>query len=217
MTAYRSANNRQHEWDLIGCSVTNRLLTIGELGFIAYAPWTTIDLTNSNPNHARVFDLFRVDRKTNYHGLFNPNSRDTNALSLAFMNMPIDTYPNDPSPNYVDDTARARVIAENIIENGPYTNLSELASKDGVWKDIFAADEFKTVCINKPTREALIRNSFSLFNVRQNVFEILLAAEVAGIDGRFPLRPMRARAVAIVWRDPYTGAMFVRSIRHMQD
>ena len=200
------------DWDGIGCSTTNRLLTLGELGFIAYAPWQTINLTNSN--HAKVFDVFRLDQQTNYHGLFNPNSSNRDALASAFANMPVDYYAGQPvAAGKRLDLVKARLIADNIIANGPYnTNMSDLA-KRVMWTN----SAFSSICTDKPTREALIRNSFGLFNVRQNVFEILLAAEAAGVDGRFALRPVRSRAVAIVWRDPYTGRMFLRSIKYLRD
>lgn len=201
------------DWDGIGCSTTNRLLTLGELGFIAYAPWQTINLTNSA--HAKVFDVFRLDQQTHYHGLFNPNSMNRDALASAFANMPVDYYANEPSTWRVLPEG-SELIAESIITNGPYTNISDLAKRE-IWEPIFSDPAFLSRCTDKPTREALIRNSFGLFNVRQNVFEILLAAEAAGIDGRFAMRPARARAVAIVWRDPYTGRMFLRSIKYLRD
>ena len=66
-------------------------------------------------------------------------------------------------------------------------------------------------------REAYFRNSLGLFNLRQNMFTIIVEAQVAYAEGNVPLRPAYQRLVAVVWRDPYTGEMFVRHIKWLGD
>lgn len=204
---------------------------VGELGYLLYStnqPWKTLCLYSQE--HARVFNHFTTMQSpsgspvvTNRAaGFFNPNSMNAEALAYAFVKMPVDQYPLQPGATLLS-LANAGWIATNLIKFSQlppplvraFTNLSDVVTNMAAnWSTI--ANDIPA-CVDEPTREALVRNSMGLFNVRQNVFEILLAAEIAGVDGRFPLRPMRARAVAIVWRDPYTGGMFVRSVRILQD
>ena len=65
-------------------------------------------------------------------------------------------------------------------------------------------------------KESIFRNTCGLLNVRQNLFTIIIEAHVAS-GGNIPRAPVRQRAVALVWRDPYTGEMFVRSIKWLRD
>ena len=70
----------------------------------------------------------------------------------------------------------------------------------------------------RQSREALLGKVANLLTVRQNIFTIVLAAELAGQEsGRIPRMPVRQRAVAIVWRDPYLNQFFVRSFRYLGD
>ncbi len=52
-------------------------------------------------------------------------------------------------------------------------------------------------------RESIVANSYRLLSPRQNLFTILIAAQVTGSSGGVLAEQ---RAVAVVWRDPYPDA-----------
>jgi len=102
----------------------------------------------------------------------------------------------------------ARTFATEIFAGGICTNLSDIGLHLGMGSFPGATTELE--------REAYFRNSINLLNVRQNLFTIIIEAQVAS-GGNIPRNPVRQRAVALVWRDPYTGEMFVRSIKWLRD
>ena len=105
-------------------------------------------------------------------------------------------------------------VADFIIQNGPYTNLSDLCRLD--WDTPFAAPAFAGVVTNELQREAFIRNTAGLFNTRGQVYTVLIEAHVAS-SGNIPKKPSRQRAVAVVWRDAWTGEMIVRYLKWLPD
>ena len=199
--------------------VANRnLCTVGELGYLAYAPWKTVKLygTNLNP----VLDHFAMgtndaDPYVSHarRGLVNPNSRQEEALSAVFANMPVDDYPGGPSNLFTMDTARglyARLTNSPAFAQG-ITNLSDIGRVLTNFTPIGSV-----TFNNELQKESIFRNPIGLLSVRQNLFTIIIEAQVAS-GGNIPSHPVRQRAVALVWRDPYTGEMFVRSIKWLKD
>lgn len=135
----------------------------------------------------------------------NPNAA-VDATAVVFAGMPVDEYPGQGGGEL--SMPEARDFVAKLYAGGPFTNLSDIgrALTSG---DFLSAD-------NELKREAYFRNSVNLINLRQNVFTIIIEAQAAS-GGNIPRNPARQRAVAIVWRDPYTGEMFVRHIKWLSD
>jgi len=195
--------------------VANRpLKSVAEVGYLVYStnkPWHTVKLYGTNLH--RVLDVFAIDNNlTNDHvvvtnrGLVNPNSRQDDALAAVFAEMPVDQYPGGPFTNLT--MPQAHTFAANIIAGGPFTNLSDVGRKLTEGSFPVGATELE--------KESIFRNAVGLLNLRQNLFTIIIEAHVAS-SGNIPHNPVRQRAVALVWRDPYTGEMFVRSIKWLKD
>ena len=188
------------------------LRSVGELGYLVYAPWRTVKLYG--PNLHRVLDVFGLSTNTGdvlmtntvYRGRVNCNSNSVlDSTAVVFAGMPVDQYPGGPS-NSVLSMPNAQIFASEIFGGGICTNLSDMGRNLAVFPG--ANTELE--------KEAYFRNAINLLNVRQNLFTIIIEAQVAS-SGNIPRNPVRQRAVALVWRDPYTGEMFVRSIKWLRD
>jgi len=196
------------------------LLSVAELGYLVYTnmPWRTVKLYG--PDCHRVLDVFAIGTNASYiyvtntiwRGRVNPNTTNNDALVAAFYNIPVNNSTNDASPDTLllpDTIAIAEHIQANAQTYGFYTNLSDL----GRW---FNPVKFPSYADNELKKEAIFRNTCGLLSVRQNLFTIIIEAQVAS-GGNIPRNPVKQRAVALVWRDPYTGEMFVRSIKWLRD
>ncbi len=196
-----------------GMYVANRpLLSVGELGCLAYDVWRTVKLYGPGCNQVlNVFGMGTNDTVAPVthprRGLVNPNSNETNVLNVVFADMPLDEYPGqDPCHRLTPDEIGP--ITAQIKGHG-YTNLSDIG------RNVTA---FPSTANNELQKEAFFRNTCGLLSARQNLFTIIIEAQVAsGWGGVIAQNPARQRAVALVWRDPYTGEMFVRSIKWLED
>lgn len=196
------------------------LQSAAELGYLAYAPWRTIKLYG--PDLHRVLDVFKVDTNmpdsiyatsTNC-GLVNFNINvAVDALAACFVDMPLDQYPGDPDATLLD-MEKARLVARKMMDNTvtkvSYTNLADLGRglTDSDFEQFGADNELK--------KEAFFRNTIGLFNLRQSLFMIIIEAQAASA-GHIPRNAARQRAVALVWRDPYTGEFIKRSFQWLND
>ncbi|MBU4199024.1 MAG: hypothetical protein KJ919_03755 [Verrucomicrobia bacterium] len=198
------------------------LRTVGELGYLAYAPWKTVKLYG--PNLRKVLDVFAIGTNAadSYvtharRGLVNPNSLEPEALPAVFADMPVDEYPGGPSIRLSTITL-AREIADRVYDSFlQYTNTFTNLSDFGRALTNFAALGGGAIALdNELKRESLFRNACDLMSPRQNLFTIIIDAQVAS-GGSIPRNTARQRAVAIVWRDPYTGEFFVRSFQWLED
>ncbi len=204
------------------------LRSVAELGYLAYSsnePWHTIKLYGTNLH--RVLDVFAIGTNvTDTHvthtrrGLVNPSSRETNALAAVFANMPVDEYPGGPSNRlsqftWAQDVAKRVYDSDYLRNTNTFTNLSAIGYALTNFNDLgvgAGAVKFDT----ELKRESLFRNACGLLSVRQNLFTIIIEAQVAS-GGILPRNAARQRAVAIVWRDPYTGEFVVRSFQWLED
>jgi len=194
--------------------VANRqLLSVAELGYLAFEPWRTIKLYG--PNLCRVLDVFAIATNTSCwfatnqwnHGQINPNTKSFDVMKAWFQGMSVDKYPGQTVGASTLDLLAAQQVAQKIVDHaGSYKNLSDLGRVLTTFP----------VGTSELEKEAYFRNTCGLFNVHQNVFTILIEAKVAS-GGNIPRNPVRQRAVALVWRDPYTGEMFVRQIKWLKD
>ena len=192
------------------------LQSVAELGYLVYssnAPWHTVKLYGTNLH--RVLDVFAIGPNTTdpyvtntvWRGRVNPNTRVREVLSVVFSNMPVDEYPGQAAAATLSATEISNIVVN--IQANTYTNLSDVGRN-------FNIAAFPATATNELQKEAIFRNTCGLLSVRQNLFAIIIEAHVAS-GGNIPSNPVRQRAVALVWRDPYTGEMFVRSIKWLRD
>lgn len=190
-----------------------QLRSVAELGYLVYtnASWKTVKLYG--PTCHRVLDVFGLSTNTNdvfmtnivYRGLVNCNTNvATNVTAVVFAGMPVDQYPGEGSGSSLS-LEQACSVAASIFNGGTYTNLSDLGRN--------ITFPLGTTELQK---ESYFRNAFNLLNLRQNMFTIIIEAQAAS-GGNIPRNPAKQRAVAIVWRDPYTGEMFVRHLKWLGD
>ena len=185
-------------------------------------PWCSIRLFGENLHPVLDYfsaatnaDLAHPSPTNKFYGLVNPNTTQRDVLACVFDNVPIMDCPGGAVLGNLSSTD-ALLLADRIIAEGPYTNLSEIgkADWDGFFTSCSAAAQLNTAL----KRATFLHNIAGLLNLRQNVFTIILGAELAGQDSdRFPRRPVRQRAVAVVWRDPYLNKFFVRSFKYLPD
>ena len=215
--AFNSYSYMTNEWsdDVTKFYVKNAPLeTVGELGLLCYdtnRPWTTIRLEGADINDVtrRVVDRFTVTPNRPPKGYINPNTLSSNALSAVFYNTPVEAVPGNLNTNV--SLQNAIDLADVIIQNGPYMNLSDICTNS------FAS--LTDIATNSYERESIIRNSLGLFSIRQNLFTIILAAQ--SLDSKTNVLAEQ-RAVALVWRDPYPDSqnhhdMFVRFFKWLDE
>ena len=211
--------------------------TVAELGYLPYAPWKSIRLYDykefgvsfADGPH-RVYEHFYVDRPLkSKRGYVNLLTDEPQVLACVWLDMPVDDYIGDNSPQYnVGDTGAGAVALEAVKArklNAPTSTLSDMADALGKafsMNQAPAASEFQ--------REAYFRNAEHLFRLRQNIFTILVLAEAGAEDPNGDFVPMaQAKAVAVVWRDPAlpqsgdpfnrpdSEGVFVRSFKWLDD
>lgn len=207
--------NSDGDVDSVMYVANNRLHSVAELSYLVYtnAPWKTVKLYG--PNRHRVLDVFGLSTNTSdvlmtnmvFRGLVNCNSNSVlDATAVVFAGMPVDQYPGEVSalPSLTMD--QGRLVAASIFNGGTYcTNLSDLGRNITF-----------PVGTTELQKDSYFRNAFNLLNLRQNMFTIIIEAQAAS-GGNIPRNPAKQRAVAIVWRDPYTGEMFVRHLKWLGD
>lgn len=226
-------------WDAnLDCDQTPEMYTrcgapldsVGELGYLVYAPWRTVKLYGADESQILDFFILDADGTTNFlssefirHGLVNINSTNQDILASVFNNLPLDAYPGEKRgekiipqnvslDNLGDVIIRPRKAGE-AAEYG-FTNLSDVWRCPD-WKKFFE-DNPTVAATNKFQREALVRNSIGLLTTRDQVYTIIIEAHLAS-SGNIPRRPSRQRAVAVVWRDAWTGDMLVRYFKWLPD
>ncbi|MBI3987055.1 MAG: hypothetical protein HY343_09055 [Lentisphaerae bacterium] len=192
--------------DVVTFVANTNLQVVGELGYLAYDKGRTVRLCGPNPH--RVVDTFTVRTNAFMRGLVNPNTRQTNVIASVFNGMPKDQYPGGPS-NLVTWLVAQQIEtffmqtntwASTNAGSNAFLNVSDIGKVD-----YFSADD-------DLTRESFVRNASGLFSPGQNLFTILVEAQ-ASPGGMFNVLPPRQRAIALVWRDPYTGEFVIRSLK----
>ena len=226
--------------------------TPAELGFISTgkAEWETIDLCT--PEGADMLaglvsdtNLFYTGTKgapawnTNVfytNGTININTRSTNVLASAFVDLASHEVPNVDSGLIAAQPlteALAGTIAKaitNVTAAGTFGTAFQAGTD---WARIPAMQQggLLSADLNNNQREALIRNTWGLFNPDNSLFTVILIAQTIkeGPDGvglwnaNEDIITGERRAVALVWRDPFkTGSnlhheMIVRMFRHLND
>jgi Tfp pilus assembly protein PilX len=198
------------------------LETVGELGFLLYddsKPWTSIRLiggSSYDTSTIQILNAFTVNPSAPEKGYVNLNSTNPVAVAAALVNAPLERYPGELNAPRFNNEVEALTVARELINSGPFTNLSDLA-----FVDESALEAASALLRDGIDAEALIRNSTGLFRTRQNLFTIFVAAQTlaAATDEVTAER----RAVAVVWRDPYAAApggrheMYVRYFKWLDN
>ena len=168
------------------------LQSLTELNHLIYSarPWTTMGTFTRD--YDSVFELRWFDSGRGY---VNPNTTNREVLAATFY----DVQAGASKTTQTD----AQIIADEII-NGRglgYKTITE------VIKTIMDSTTIRA-SIDK---NALISNTSELLNLRQNLFVIIIEAQVAS-GGNIPRNPAKQKAIAVVWRDPFRDQFFVRSL-----
>jgi len=180
------------------------LSSVGDLGYLFFGnPWETVRLfrIGDDPLYGKmhaVLDHFTVDNPAGgiLRGRVNPNTRLTEVLSAVFTNMPLGRRHNSTTLNMMNPTQLDAVTMAlmNWTATNRFNSLAELGAIR--WDLVFPS-------LNSLDRESIIRNSSRIFDVRQNLFIILLYSDVTkrDLDGN-SVALSSVRGVAEVWRDP---------------
>jgi len=184
-----------------------KLESVAELGYLSIGkPWSTIRLYQesdlSKPYH-RILDYFTVGTGGLFKGQVNINSRVTNAVAAVYNGVPVEAYPGEDPPCAKLTWDESKTIAKHLmfdIEDEGLITETNLSRIGAMWQTY---DRDIRSLTNDALKESVLRNTHQLFGVRQNLFTILMAAQVVDdSDTVFA----EQRAVAVVWRDPMADA-----------
>jgi hypothetical protein len=185
------------------------LQTVGEISCLLRGRedsslWRTIRLYRESADIQvdPVLDWFSIGAQVAVgKGYVNPNTHQADVLRTLLMRTPLDKYPGEANATLLDVPLLDSVIAEwerASEQNGPIRNLSEL----GNMTNIFAVSGIASM--PPLQKEAWLRNTAGLLNLRQQYFMILVFVETARYVPQIGrTRLGRMRALAEVWRDPY--------------
>ena len=202
--------------------------------------WNTIDLLNDEG--ADFLALTTMDTNLyeaiDRNGVFytnaqlNVNTRCSNALASAFYGISVMDVPGwDASQHDGTDSmdeSTAREMARRIIgvtQNSPFQSGLDWAGVPSLMGD---NGYLASLGYNRNQRESLLRNTYGLFSVADNLFTVVVVAQsikegkgqVGTWDDGDQVTGER-RAVALVWRDPFlygharTNEMMVRAFRSL--
>jgi hypothetical protein len=202
------------------------MLNIAEIGCIAdlggedYAtghPWNTLDPLR-NPTHAALLDRLTVRRPRQAHrGRLGLPAAHELALKALFQDAPA-RFTNEwgmaaGKTLSETDAADLAAVIRSYAGHTSFSNLFAIpaiadafafAGTNGLLNnDLFLAGDW--------LREAPLRAMAELVSFRQNLFLVAFAVQVPGTSGRGTVA--ERRGVALVFRDTYTGAGFVHSLR----
>jgi len=211
---------------------STNLETVAELGFLPTgAPWTTIDLFSDEGR--KLLRMFRVGGFPNVreytNGWINPNTHCTNVIYAAFRNVPVDAYPGEspPTGGLLSDDSLLRSLAKEIVaaaESGSFNSRADWVTVPS----LAPGGLFSSSYVNNQ-KDAIIRNSYRLFNVNQNLYTVVVVAQSIKDEGAIgtwndadDVVLGEKRAVAVVWRDPFVNSngrheTFVRLFRYLTE
>jgi hypothetical protein len=225
--------------DVMYCRDRGTVTVPGELGYLVYFPWKTVRLfdESGHTNYHSVLDTFTTTNATRVKGLVNPNSEYADVIASVFNEMPIDEFPSDPVPATVFrlGTNLAMRIGE-AITNHTFTSffvrISDLGNLTGVFGDANLLNSARAT--TEFRKEALLRNSASLFSTRQMMFTVLVASSYAvhgdSLGNEFipvdktvidvdktVVRSSERRVVSLFWFDTYTAAAYIRFFKFLDN
>lgn len=164
-------------------------------------PWQSVRLTDYYSGAAFVEWMTVRPATTNpaVHGLVHPNTQQRNALAALFGNARV--RDSDNSGVMLSLTPTDRSDFANAMDEVSM-NLRSLFYYTG------RNTHFDALPLEYGQKEDALRSIVEMLTLRQNIFTIIIAAQALSKDGRGVLA--EKRAMAIVYRDSYTGQSFVR-------
>lgn len=219
-------NAPERPLDEFGRMYTRRghMESVGEVGYLLYddaKPWHTVRLLGPDPDGtARILDRLTVSTNAYSQGLVNINTRQTNALTALFFQMPIENHPPPQNVSSNLSATNAFKLATNMVSAnitlGPMVNYSDIAAR---WSTNYMAQYIPAPAHPGDTKfvgDSFVRNSIGLWGTRHNLFTVFVAARVFSEMYNPNDAAMLAtasnyvvgeqRAVAVLWRDPYITA-----------
>ena len=206
--------------DLLTYSANDNLFTVGELGFIPFAPGQTIPLfTRGGRGAFPVYDYFTHFPGTHNEAL-NPNSEYTNAVANLFFDMPLNDFPGQGGATALS-YAESKSIAKEIYDNRFYLNAGDIAnSTPSLFDDsiVTVPTSGSMLIASENKRESVVRNSFGLLGTQNNFINMLLLVRAIK-NGE---KTAASKALVTVWRNPFPGSdgdhsLYIRSIRYLEE
>ncbi|MDP2325516.1 MAG: hypothetical protein Q8N51_16020, partial [Gammaproteobacteria bacterium] len=161
------------------------------------------------------------------NGTINPNTRSSNVLISAFVDLPTHEVPHVNTAliaaNPLDSTKAAvlRDLANSIRQTTASGKLLTSFQAGNDWARVPAMQKNGLLQmahgLNNNQRESLLRNTWGLFSSDDSLFTVVMIAQPIneapaqvdpiGIWNRnFDVVTGERRAVALVWRDPFKTA-----------
>jgi len=193
------------------CIPDRPMRNIGELGYVfAGEPWRSLDLTDASV--ARFVERFTVQPTVprSRTGLVNAGTTNKAVLDTLFAGIRIGIT------NSAYSTNRALTVGEVAGFTDALLNIDERAlTREQLLLDIgtnaFYQTQFPTdanpYAIGTDTKEDVLRGVAELVTFRHQLFLVVVAAQAVSPGGA---RLAEQRAMALVWRDAYTGQYFIR-------
>ena len=180
------------------------LASVAELGYLSVGnPWQTVALYETPVSAVNpVLDYFTVRLPASRAGLVNVNTTNEQVLASVFNGMTIPSVPGGASTLSMN-WANSRQFARDIIaktQTQPFVNISEVGNFN---KNYFGQITGKGLAVTDAEIESIIRKSYELLGIRQNLFTAIVAAQLLSPTG-VPL--IEQRAVVVIWRDPIPNA-----------
>ncbi len=175
-------------------------------------PWKTFQFIEENDDDDTRFIIEHLSpypKGPPRYGRINPFSPHTNVIASVFMNMPMDEF-NNPATLRMDEqqaTQAAERFMDYVANNGWPTNAAEYGR--GI-----TFSELQDVMDNNSQNpwiaESFFRNTYELFNPRDTLYTLILAAQSGhdrNGDGTISDDEVQStqKAVVYVWRDPASG------------
>ena len=198
--------------------------------------WRNLNLMHALEG-AMMLDMMMVgNARTNVTGLICVNSRQTNFWKTVFYNLrigitnePNATPYNVPGSNpYKVSDAEIDLVIRLLINDPSKANcvrFFNLFTADDQYNDDGGGGNIATAfryCSPDPDdhqpdiyKEDTFRSICELLTFRQNIFTIVMAAQVMAPDGTTPIA--ERRAIATVYRDAYTGRHFTKNFKWLDD
>jgi len=184
--------------------------------------WTKVNLMQREEG-VRLLDFLTVHESTDEtrtKGRVCINTPNREVLYSLFHNLAESTNVTGLSEQYAYDSDKIDALVDTIMANqGKYI----------CWYDMF--DQGYTEAMSDAFREcgqpdaagvsnsafcqSAIRNICELVSFRQNMFTLILGGQALGPDKQSVVG--EKRAVAVVYRDSYTGRFFVRQFKWLND
>ena len=124
--------------------------------------------------------------------------------------MPVGYKDSATSSNHWLNSSDADTLVDAVMENQSGMNLCTIFSDIGTSGHYRAWQPYSPGGVDRSgdMKENALRGIVEMITFRQNIFTIIVAAQALSDDGKGVLA--EKRAMAIVYRDAYTGQSFVR-------